>query len=275
MTSKNGLHFRDIRTWGPKPKYDRVRKFEKVDNDFIKIAGPCSVENKHQIWKMAKIVSELGANYLRGGVFRAGTYPGNNFGWVEEELIAHYHEAAEAFGLRNIIEVLDYTEDSLELISKYCSCYQIGARSMQNYTLLKRIARSGKRIFLKRGTNATLDELLGSCEHLLINGAKDIVIIERGGVTNLNHVRWDLSISMIPAVKALTQIPIIVDASHGTGRRDLVEPMILAGIAAGADGLLCEVHENPDYSFSDAEQAIEPIAYKNLMDKVNKIKSII
>jgi 3-deoxy-7-phosphoheptulonate synthase len=260
------------RQWGPKPCYPGVVHY-KVEKDFIVVAGPCSVEDGDQIRTIARVVSKSGATHLRGGVFRAGTYPGKNFGWIDEYLIKAYHDAAVDNGLKNIIEVLDYTDESLELVDKYADCFQIGARSMQNYTLLKKVASFGKQVFLKRGVGSTLDEWLGAAEYLIQGGCSP-VLIERGSATNANHVRWDLSISMIPAIKAVTSIPVIVDGSHGTGRRDLVEPMTLAGVAAGSDGFLVEVHEFPNESFSDPEQAIDFNSFKRLINKVNRIKEV-
>ena len=262
------------RTWGPKPNYPQVKSYKRPDDKFIIVAGPCSVESCKQIWDLAGQAAKMGATHLRGGVFRAGTYPGDNFGLVDESLMRAHKEAAFASGLKNIMEVLDYSPTSMHLFDKYASCFQIGARSMQNYTLLKKVSSYGKTIFLKRGIGSTLDEWLGAAEYILRNNC-DVVLIERGSSTFLDHVRWDLSISMIPAVKAITDIPIIVDASHGTGRRDLVEPMTLAGVAAGADGLLCEIHNDPDKSLSDSEQAIKPQQLHSILNKVHKIREIL
>lgn len=258
------------RTWGPKPKYERVLKYKRYDMNPIFVAGPCSVENEQQIFSLARLVADMGATHLRGGLFRAGTYPGNNFGLVDIDLVKAYHQAAKDNGLKNIIEILDYRQ--IELLIEYADCFQVGARSQQNYTLLRELGKTWKTIFLKRNTGCTIDEWLGSAEHLLAAGNCCPVLIERGSSTHMNHVRWDLSISTIPAVKAITDIPIIVDASHGTGRRDLVEPMTLAGIAAGADGCLVEVHNDPENSLSDPDQAITPGAYDELMAKIRAVK---
>lgn len=262
------------RVWGPTPNYPKVLEYKRSDNEFIVIAGPCSVENKEQIFSLAGKVKALGATHLRGGVFRAGTYPGDSFGYVDMDLIRSFNQAALENGLKNIIEILDYDWLALEKVLPYADCLQVGARSQQNYTLLRKLGATGKTIFLKRNTGCTLDEWLGSAEHLLAGGDCKPVLIERGSSTHMNHVRHDLSISVIPAVKLMTQIPIIVDAAHGTGRWDLVQPMTLAGIAAGADGFLCEVHENPRKSLSDPEQALYPIEFENLMTKVNRLRSI-
>ena len=261
------------RTWGPHPRIERVENYEHPNNDFTVIAGPCSVESKDQIWELAEIVSKLGATHLRGGVFRAGTYPGSNFGWIDIDLIREYKEAADKFYLQNIVEILDYRD--IETMIGYASCFQVGCRQMQNYTLLKEVGRSGLPVFLKRSQGSTIDELLGAAEWILSAGCDELYLIERGSSTQARHVRWDLSISMIPAVQAITKIPILVDGSHGTGRRDLVEPMTLAGVAAGANGLLVEVHQYPEKSLSDADQAIAPAAFHRLMEKVTNIRGVL
>jgi len=267
-------HFAMKRNWGPTPKFERVEKFENLNNDFTFIAGPCSVESEEQINIIAEFVKMNGATHLRGGVFRAGTYPNDNtFGWVPEGLIRAYHLAAKNNGLKNIIEVLDYRD--INLLSKYASCFQVGCRQMQNYTLLKEVGRSGKPIFLKRNPGSTLDEWLGAAEYLIQAGCQELYLIERGSVSHVNHVRWDLSLSIIPAAKAITKIPIVVDASHGTGRRDLVLPMTLAGVSAGANGMLVECHPEPRKSLSDADQAIGFSDLIVLVEKVNKLRSVL
>lgn len=270
MTQPNEFSFK--RTWGPKINYPMVLEYQPPERPFIKIAGPCSVESREHIRTMAKIVSECGATHLRGGLFRAGTYPGSNFGWVDKKLIEASYEAAEWHGLQNIVEILDYGDrQSFNHVIQHAHCLQVGARQMQNYTLLTELAMTGKTIFLKRNPGSTMDEWLGSAEYIIKNGGHP-VLIERGSSTHMNHVRWDLSISIIPAVKTVTRVPIVVDASHGTGRRDLVRWMTMAGVAAGADGCLVEVHSDPENSLSDADQAVCPLEYQMLMERVNIIR---
>jgi 3-deoxy-7-phosphoheptulonate synthase len=260
------------RTWGPLQKYPRVLEYDPGEVDFIKIAGPCSIESREQIRSLAAKIQPAGATHLRGGLFRAGTYPSDNFGWVDKELIKQARYAADIYGLENIVEVLDYGDlQNLHFIFAHANCLQVGARQMQNYTLLKILAETKKTIFLKRNQGATIDEWLGAAEYILKYGGKP-VLIERGGSSYHTHVRWDLSISIIPAVKQITKIPIIVDAAHGTGRRDLVAPMTLAGVAAGADGCLVEVHHEPKESLSDPDQAITPADYTELMIRVNHLR---
>ena len=269
--------FAKRRTWGPMPRYPKVELYEPsaAQKKFTVIAGPCSVESQDQIHALALRVKVHGATHLRGGVFRAGTYPGKDFGYKEESLMNSFYVAAKVNDLENIIEILDYSEEVLKTISKYCSAFQVGARAMQNYTLLRTLGQFEKPVFLKRNPGATLDEFLGAAEHLLVGGVKELYLIGRGSSSFLNHVRWDLSISMIPAIKAISKIPVIVDASHGTGRRDLVSPMTCAGVAAGAAGVLVEVHETPEKSLSDPDQAITPEDFQNLMLKVNLVKEAV
>jgi 3-deoxy-7-phosphoheptulonate synthase len=205
-------------------------------------------------------------------VFRAGTYPGETFG-LQEHLLGPYRGAAKLNKLQNIIEVLDYRD--LNMLDQYAACYQVGCRQQQNYTLLREVGRSGKPVFLKRHPASTIDELLGSAEYILAAGCKELYIIERGSVGVARHVRWDLSISLIPAIQAITGIPVIVDASHGTGRRDLVSPMTMAGVAAGANGVLIECHPDPKNSLSDADQAITLSDYGVLMTKINKLREVL
>src|SRR6266540_2508133 len=237
--------FAKRRTWGPQPRYPLVEAYEHPHNDFIIIAGPCSVEGTEQIREVAHVVRPH-ATHLRGGVFRAGTYPGKNFGYISEDIIKDYSGAAYGNGLKCIIEVLDYSPEPFEMVMKHADCFQIGCRSTQNYTLLRKVGASGKPVFLKRHPGSTLDEFLGAAEHVLTAGCKELYLIERGSSTHLNHVR-----------------------------RDLVAPMTLAGIAAGADGLLVETHPTPDRSISDSEQALSFQAFEELMIKVNKVREAI
>jgi 3-deoxy-7-phosphoheptulonate synthase len=265
------------RSFGPTPNYPLVEKYEHPNNHWPVISGSCSVESRDQVFEIAKIVKDCGATHLRGGVFRAGTYPSDKipFGWVSPFLIQSFHEAALKNGLQNIIEVLDYSDESFELIKDYCHAFQIGARSMQNYSLLSKVGKYGKPVFLKRNTGSTVDEWLGAAEYLLRNGVKELYLIERGSSTFHNDVRWTPCIHTIPSVRSVSKIPVIVDASHGTGRSDLVGPMTLAGVAAGAGGVLIECHTQPEKSISDAEQAIGPNELAIILSRVKLIKGAI
>lgn len=262
------------RTWGPTPSYELVKNYVPPDKEFVIISGPCSVEHELQIHSIAKHIKGF-ATHLRGGTFRTGTYPSNGWGLIPEHLLEAHQRAAHDNELKNIMEVLDYSTHAFDLYLKHADCFQVGSRQMQNYSLLRMVAQSGKPVFLKRNQGSTLDEWLGAAEHLLFHGAKEIYLVERGSSTFLDHVRWDLSISIIPAAQSITRIPIICDASHGTGRSDLVAPMAYAGVAAGADGLLIECHDNPSKSLSDKEQAITPNEFIDIIIKSYLIRSTI
>lgn len=268
--------FNKKRQWGPTPRYPLVEEYYLEQKEFTLIAGPCSVESRDQIFECARIAKQQGATHLRGGVFRAGTYPSDNFG-LKVDMAEAQMEAAIENGLKNIMEVLSYEPTEFEIFKNLAHSFQIGSRSMQNYTLLKKVAEAGKPVFLKRNQGSTIDEWLGAAEYLL-KYARDwpeIYLIERGSSTFMDHVRWDLSISAIAAVQKITDIPVIVDASHGTGRCDLVENLTLAGVAAGADGCLIEFHPEPRNSLSDAEQAISIEEFKTITKKIKKIRSAI
>lgn len=251
--------FRFRRTWGPAPRYPRVRAWDGECPSFTVIAGPCSIESPDQVRECAVaaagIRDKLPARtdfYMRGGVFRAGTYPPEKFG-LQYGLLRFWKDIAIEYGLKIVVEVLDIRE--LSLIEPLADALQVGARQSQGYTLLTEVARVNKPVFLKNGPGMKLDEILGALEYLAQGICQPRLII-RGSSSFHDHVRWDLSISLIPAVKAITKIPVLVDPSHGTGRRDLVWPMAVAGVSAGADGLLVEMHPTPEKSLSDADQAV-------------------
>lgn len=269
--------FAHKRTWGPTPIYDYVKAYAPVDNSFHIISGSCSVESEDQIYSIAKIVSGLGATHLRGGVFRAGTYPRRDmhFGYVDMSLIRHYHQAAKENGLKNIIEVIEYKEETVDKLAECCDVFQVGARATQHYPLLRFLPKYGKPIYLKRNVGITVDETLGAVEHLLTAGAKDIRIIERGSSTFMNDSRWTPVVHVIPSIKSICRVPVIWDASHATGRRDIVPSVCLAGVAAGASGILVECHENPTKSLSDADQAVEPKILSEIISKTKKIREIL
>ncbi|MCK5358316.1 MAG: hypothetical protein KAJ48_07965 [Elusimicrobiales bacterium] len=251
----------------PKPNYPQVLKVKKrkIKKPII-LAGMCFAEQKY-LEQTAKFLKSFDITYMRGGVFRAGTYPPKEFG-LNKKALADFSYHAHKNGLRIIIEILDIRD--IEFVSQFADALQIGARHSQDYSLLKEVKQFNGDITIKRGLGQTLDEFLGSVEYLMGGNCKPIMI-ERGGSTYHNHVRWDLSISLIAAIKKMTGVPIIVDASHGTGRADLVEPMTMAGIAAGADGYLAEVHPAPEKSLSDPLQAIDFKQFKDLYSKAKYI----
>jgi 3-deoxy-7-phosphoheptulonate synthase len=244
--------FRFRRTWGPNRNYPNVLEAQRVmPYTPIVIAGPCSIESEEQVDTIASELARVGVTFMRGGVFRAGTYPPKEIG-LKRSLLRSFSKIARKHGLQTIIEVIDVRD--IDYIDQYADAFQVGARQGQGYVLLNELSKTHKTVTLKRGAGMKLDEFLGAAEYLA-RGNCAPVLIERGISTFNDHCRWTLDISIIPAIQAITQIPIIVDASHGTGRRDLVKPMTMAGIAAGADGFLVEVHPCPQESLSDSDQA--------------------
>ena len=263
------IDFNARRSWGPTPNYPLAKERSAVIPAwFFDIAGPCSIESAEQTNQIASEIKKHGIKWMRGGVYRAGTYPGRSFG-LQLGLLKEWSAVAKGHGLRIVVEVLDVRE--LSVIDQYADAFQVGARHMQDYALLKELSRTTKPVTIKRSPGSTLDEFLGAVEYLCC-GLCYPIMIERGGSTHHTHVRWDLSISLIAAIKKITGIPILVDASHGTGRRDLVLPMTLAGIAAGAAGFLVETNPDPDHSLSDADQAYPLSEFGKLVESVGAIR---
>ncbi len=262
-------------TFGPKLNCPLVSGFKLPKSyrsaDLMVIGGPCSIESESQVEAIFDSIKKH-VTYFRGGVFRAGTFPGDQWGW-QMDLLKMYHSAAKARGKPNIVDVLDFRD--LEKIDPYTDVFQVGTRQSQHYALLKELGRQSKPVILKRGTWQKLSEFLGSAEYILKEGNPNVILCERGGVSCLDHVRWELSISMIALIKQMTELPIIVDASHGTGNRNLVKSMTLAGVAAGADGMLIETHCDPDASLSDSEQAVDPATFIDIVETANWIRDMI
>lgn len=265
--------FSNRRHFGPTPKYDLVREYKRPNNDFIFIAGPCSFETTAMSYEAAEFISKHGATHMRSGVFRAGTYGSQKFGWIDRALIKEYQSSAHRYGLKNVIEVLDYRD--LDWVVEYADVLQIGCRSMQSYALVRAVASTGKPVFLKRHPGSKVDEWLGAAEHALIAGCKDLSLIERGSSTYHDDVRWTPTIHTIASVASITQLPVIFDPSHSCGRRDMVPALALAGVAAGASGLLVETHVNPPASLSDPEQAISYIDFEKLASKIKKLREVL
>ncbi len=232
------------------------------------IAGPCAVENKTLMIEIAKGVKEGGANFVRGGAFKPRTSP-YAFQGLEEEGLKYLAEAKERTGLPIVTEVMD--PRVIELIADYADVLQIGARNMQNFRLLKDVGMCKKPVLLKRGISATVKEWLMSAEYIMAGGNHQVILCERGIRTYETETRNTLDLSAVPVLKKLTHLPVIVDPSHAVGKRDLVAPMAKAAIAAGADGLLIEVHSNPEEALCDGEQSLKPDAFKKLMDELRPI----
>jgi 3-deoxy-7-phosphoheptulonate synthase len=240
--------------------------------EVIAMAGPCSVESREQVGIVARAVRASGARILRGGAFKPRTSPYSFQGHGEEGL-RWMREAADETGLAVISEIMDVR--SLEMMLGYVDCLQVGARNMQNFDLLKELGRVRKPVLLKRGLSATIEEWLLSAEYILAGGNGQVILCERGIRTFENATRNTLDISAIPVVKKRSHLPIVVDPSHGTGLRDKVIPMARAAVAAGADGLLIEVHNNPDKALSDGAQSLYPEQFDRLMSELRIIAPVL
>jgi 3-deoxy-7-phosphoheptulonate synthase len=238
----------------------------------IVIAGPCAVESREAFLKTARAVKAAGAQLLRGGAFKPRTSP-YSFQGLGEEGLKILAEAREETGLPVVTEAVDIP--SLELVERYADAIQIGTRNMQNYALLRRAGQSSKPVVLKRGMSATLEEFLMAAEYLLSEGNYQVILCERGVRTFSDYSRNTLDLSVVPAVKSRSHLPIIVDPSHGTGRRDKVVPLSRAAAAVGADGLLIEVHHDPDRALSDGPQSITPDSFTDLAGQLRGIAPII
>ncbi|MBH28145.1 MAG: 3-deoxy-7-phosphoheptulonate synthase [Chloroflexi bacterium] len=236
------------------------------------IAGPCSVEDRGQLLESAHVVKEAGAHALRGGAFKPRSSP-YSFQGLGEEGLQILAEAREQTGLPIVTEIM--TPEQLPLISEYADMLQIGARNMQNYELLKTVGRSTLPVLLKRGMMATLEELLMSAEYILAEGNRNVILCERGIRTFEKYTRNTTDINAVPVLKSLTHLPVILDPSHGVGKWNFVTPVALAGIAAGADGLIIEVHPNPEEALSDGGQSLLPERFANLVQKTRAIATTI
>ena len=238
----------------------------------VVMAGPCSVESRDQIENTAAIVARGGARIIRGGAFKPRTSP-YSFQGLGESGLQLLREAADRNGLLVVSEVMDLTQ--IPLVAAYSDILQVGARNMQNYNLLRELGKQPKPVLLKRGISATIEELLLSAEYILAGGNFDVILCERGIRTFENYTRNTMDISAIPVVKKLSHLPIVADPSHGTGRRDKVAPMARAALAAGADGLLMEVHPDPDRALSDGAQSLRPEQFEELMDQLRRIAPVV
>ncbi len=236
------------------------------------IAGPCAVETREQTRAVAAGVSAAGARLFRGGAYKPRTSP-YSFQGLAEDGLKILAEVRRDFGLKIVTEAIDV--ESLDLVEHYADVIQIGARNMQNFSLLRRAGRSQRPVLLKRGISATLDELLMAAEYILAEGNYNVVLCERGIRTFADHTRNTLDLSVIPAVQRLSHLPIIVDPSHGTGRREKVLPLSRAAIAVGADGLMIEVHHKPEEALSDGNQSIQPPELVQLMTQIRQIAEVL
>jgi 3-deoxy-7-phosphoheptulonate synthase len=237
-------------------------------NDIVIMAGPCSVESRDQINAVAESVAQSGAKILRAGAFKPRTSP-YAFQGMGEEGLKLMKEAAAKVGLFTVSEVMDPSQ--IQMMSGYVDIFQVGARNMQNYHLLRALGEVRKPVLLKRGMSATMEELLLSAEYILSGGNYDVILCERGIRTFETYTRNTFDIAAIPVIKKLSHLPMIGDPSHGTGRRDKVVPMARAAVAAGADGLIIEVHNDPDHALSYGAQSLDPPQFAQLMKELRMI----
>lgn len=238
------------------------------DGNPVVMAGPCAVESREQLLESAEIVKAAGAEFLRGGAYKPRTSP-YSFQGLEEQGLKFLAEARERTGLKIVTEVT--VVEAVERVGYYADMLQIGARNMQNFGLLKEVGRVGRPVLLKRGLAATIDEWLNAAEYIMNEGNPNVVLCERGIRTYETYTRNTLDMSAVAAIKHLSHLPIIVDPSHGTGKWRMVRPMALAAIAAGADGLMVEVHPNPARALSDGPQSLTPDNYSKVMKDIKKI----
>lgn len=261
--------------------YKLVSREVKPDNTVVNVAGvevggpqlvlcggPCSVESREQILASARAVKAAGAQLLRGGAYKPRTSP-YAFQGLAEEGLKLLAEARDETGLGIVTEAVDV--ETFDLVEKHADCIQLGARNMQNFALLRRAGRSRLPVLLKRGMSSTLEEFLMAAEYVLSEGNYQVILCERGVRTFADHSRNTLDLSIVPSVQKLSHLPIMVDPSHGTGKRDKVHPMALAAVAAGASGLLVEVHPNPDKALSDGYQSLYPEQFSELADECRAV----
>jgi 3-deoxy-7-phosphoheptulonate synthase len=237
-------------------------------DEVIVMAGPCSAESEEQVESSAAAVKRAGAKVLRGGAFKPRSSP-YSFQGLGEEGLRLLKAAADRHNLKLITEVMDLSQ--IDLIERYADILQVGARNMQNFTLLRELGHAKKPVMLKRGISATIEEWLLSAEYILAGGNTNVMLCERGIRTFESYTRNTLDISAIPVVQQLSHLPVLVDPSHGTGRRDKVTPMARAAVAAGADGLIIEVHHDPDHALSDGAQSLFPSQFDRLMAELRII----
>jgi len=241
-------------------------------NGVVVVGGPCAVESIEQTRTIADGIKRAGGQLLRGGAYKPRTSP-YSFQGLGEQGLEILARVREEFDLPIVTEAID--EASLKLVDSYADCIQIGARNMQNFSLLKAAGRARKPVLLKRGMSATLEELLLSAEYIMAEGNYNVILCERGVRTFSDHTRNTLDLSIVPAIKRISHLPIVVDPSHGTGKRNKVVPMSRAGIAAGADGVLIEVHHKPEEALSDGPQSILPETFAQLVREVDAIAQVL
>ena len=259
------------RNFHPQDTIVDVAGFPVGGKELAIMAGPCSVESKEQLLEAAKAVKAGGAQFLRGGAFKPRTSP-YDFQGLALDGLKMLREVADEVGLRVVTEIVD--KEDIEAVGAYADVYQVGARNMQNFQLLKALGKTKKPVMLKRGLAATISEWLNAAEYIMAGGNENVIFCERGIRTYETFTRNTLDLSAVAAVKELSHLPIIVDPSHGTGRWQMVRPMARAGVAAGCDGLIIEVHPHPEVALSDGDQSLTPKNFNALMSELGKIANV-
>uniref|UniRef100_A0A832I1B6 3-deoxy-7-phosphoheptulonate synthase n=1 Tax=Eiseniibacteriota bacterium TaxID=2212470 RepID=A0A832I1B6_UNCEI len=260
------------REFHPSPTIITVGRVSIGSEQLAIMAGPCSIEGEEQAFAIAAAVARAGATVMRGGAFKPRTSP-YSFQGLGEEGLKLLRRAADAHGLAVVSEVMDTQQ--VELLARYADILQVGARNMQNFSLLREVGQCGKPVLLKRGLAATIEEWLMSAEHLMAQGNRQVILCERGIRTFETYTRNTLDLNAIPVVKELSHLPVVVDPSHGTGIRNKVAAMARAAVAAGADGLIVEVHHDPDHALSDGPQSLFPAQFDELVAQVRTIAGVL
>ncbi len=256
------------REFKPEDSVFKVRNVDIGNNNVAIMAGPCAVESRTQILEIAEILRKNGTRILRGGAFKPRTSP-YTFQGLGEEALQYLREAGDKFDMAVVTEIMDVSQ--IEMMNNYVDIFQVGARNMQNFWMLKELGKVRKPILLKRGMSATIEEWLMAAEYVMSGGNYQIILCERGIRTFENYTRNTLDLSAIPVVQKLSHLPVICDPSHGTGRRDKVAPMARAAVAAGAHGLLVEVHPHPEKALSDGAQSLYPEQFEKLLKELKII----
>ena len=269
VTQPYKLISRDLR---PEKSVIKVGNASIGGGELAMIAGPCALESREQVFEVAKVVAESGARFFRGGAFKPRTSP-YAFQGLGVEGLKILAEVREEFGLNIVTEAMD--EAGVDAVEKYGDCIQIGARNMQNFSLLKYVGQAEKPVLLKRGMSATLDEFLLAAEYIMSEGNYNVILCERGIRTFATHARNTLDLSIVPAVRRLSHLPVIIDPSHASGHNYMVGPLARAGVAVGADGLIIEVHPRPEEALCDGAQALTREQYLELFEESKRIHDVV
>ena len=269
VTQPYKLISRDLR---PEKSVIKIGNASIGGGELAMIAGPCALESREQVYEVARVVSDSGARFFRGGAFKPRTSP-YAFQGLGVEGLKILAEVRDEFGLNIITEAMD--EAGVDAVEKYGDCIQIGARNMQNFSLLKYVGQANKPVLLKRGMSATLDEFLLAAEYVMAEGNYNVILCERGIRTFATHARNTLDLSVVPAVRRLSHLPVIVDPSHASGHAYMVGPLARAGVAVGADGLIIEVHPRPEEALCDGAQALTREQYLDLYEESKRIHEVV